>query len=311
MNTTAGRRRRPAESHRDRRDIALFTEITGDRNPIHYDEDLAAASRFGGRRRPGRRDLGSAQRARRGAAARPGQRLPGGRLALPGAGAPRRRDHRRRPQSPPSARTSRSRPWPPQVTNQAGIDGSRRHRRRLAGPGRGRRQQRCTAPPHTSLPEPPASSTGREQDEHHHREPPHQRGGHRDAVRDARRRQGPARDREVPVPRHEHVARRDPQPVAATPASTARMQEMEHKHVTDVDSDHPAVLVGQDEAPTPVEYLLHAHRCLPDRRASPTSPPRAASSSPRSARPSRATSTCSASSGSPTAASATATSRSR
>jgi len=35
-------------------------------------------------------------------------------------------------------------------------------------------------------------------------------------------------------------------------------QEMEHKHVTEVESDHPAVLVGQDEAPTPVEYLLHA-----------------------------------------------------
>jgi acyl dehydratase len=30
------------------RDITLFTEITGDRNPIHYDRDLAAASRFGG-----------------------------------------------------------------------------------------------------------------------------------------------------------------------------------------------------------------------------------------------------------------------
>jgi acyl dehydratase len=29
------------------RDIALFTEITGDRNPIHYDTELAAASRFG------------------------------------------------------------------------------------------------------------------------------------------------------------------------------------------------------------------------------------------------------------------------
>jgi len=36
------------------------------------------------------------------------------------------------------------------------------------------------------------------------------------------------------------------------------MQEMEHKHVTDVDADHPAVLVGQDEAPTPAEHLLHA-----------------------------------------------------
>ena len=35
-------------------------------------------------------------------------------------------------------------------------------------------------------------------------------------------------------------------------------QEMEHKKVTRVDSDHPAVLVGADEGPTPVEYLLHA-----------------------------------------------------
>jgi uncharacterized OsmC-like protein len=36
------------------------------------------------------------------------------------------------------------------------------------------------------------------------------------------------------------------------------MQEMEHAHPTVADADHPAVLVGQDNAPTPVEYVLHA-----------------------------------------------------
>jgi acyl dehydratase len=30
------------------RDIELFTEITGDRNPLHYDAEAAARSRFGG-----------------------------------------------------------------------------------------------------------------------------------------------------------------------------------------------------------------------------------------------------------------------
>jgi acyl dehydratase len=30
------------------RDIELFTELTGDRNPLHYDRDVAARSRFRG-----------------------------------------------------------------------------------------------------------------------------------------------------------------------------------------------------------------------------------------------------------------------
>jgi uncharacterized OsmC-like protein len=36
------------------------------------------------------------------------------------------------------------------------------------------------------------------------------------------------------------------------------MQELEHERPTVLDADHPAVLVGTDEAPTPVEHLLHA-----------------------------------------------------
>ena len=41
-----------AVAHRSRtisaRDIELFTELTGDRNPLHYDAVAAEASRFGG-----------------------------------------------------------------------------------------------------------------------------------------------------------------------------------------------------------------------------------------------------------------------
>ena len=40
------------KAHRSRvvtaRDIELFTEISGDRNPLHYDEEVARATRFGG-----------------------------------------------------------------------------------------------------------------------------------------------------------------------------------------------------------------------------------------------------------------------
>jgi uncharacterized OsmC-like protein len=36
------------------------------------------------------------------------------------------------------------------------------------------------------------------------------------------------------------------------------MQEMAHAHETVLDADHPPVLVGNDNGPTPVEFLLHA-----------------------------------------------------
>jgi len=43
VGATASRSRAISE-----RDIELFTELTGDRNPLHYDQQAAEASRFGG-----------------------------------------------------------------------------------------------------------------------------------------------------------------------------------------------------------------------------------------------------------------------
>jgi acyl dehydratase len=50
--TLAGQPRVGARAERRRttsmRDVEMFTEMTGDKNPIHYDADLAAESPFGG-----------------------------------------------------------------------------------------------------------------------------------------------------------------------------------------------------------------------------------------------------------------------
>ncbi len=43
VGATASRSRKVTE-----RDIELFTELTGDRNPLHYDSEAAERSRFGG-----------------------------------------------------------------------------------------------------------------------------------------------------------------------------------------------------------------------------------------------------------------------
>jgi acyl dehydratase len=50
--TRAGRPQLGSHAERSRtttmRDVEMFTEMTGDKNPIHYDADLAAKSPFGG-----------------------------------------------------------------------------------------------------------------------------------------------------------------------------------------------------------------------------------------------------------------------
>jgi acyl dehydratase len=47
VGVQVGQRAQRAREVRSR-DIELFTDLTGDRNPLHYDEALASASRFGG-----------------------------------------------------------------------------------------------------------------------------------------------------------------------------------------------------------------------------------------------------------------------
>lgn len=51
-STMSGQPRVDAEAQRTRtttmRDVEMFTEMTGDRNPIHYDVELATRSGFGG-----------------------------------------------------------------------------------------------------------------------------------------------------------------------------------------------------------------------------------------------------------------------
>ena len=196
----AGRRHARRTRTISRRDIELFTEISGDRNPIHYDDDLAA------------------QLALRRVVVQGG--VTSGLLnavvaeELPGPGSvflevnwrfrapvrPGRRDHRRghrhqRPRGQAGHHARRA------ITNQDGVvvlDGTAVVWRDpvVGPPPTDRPGIRITidrAGHHRHRPQ-------EEPHDHHHREPAAQRRGHRDPVRHPRRRQGPERDREVPVP---------------------------------------------------------------------------------------------------------------
>ena len=88
------------------------------------------------------------------------------------------------------------------------------------------------------------------------------------------------------------------------------MQEMQHKQVTTLDADHPAVLVGQDNGPTPIEFLLTRHRRLPDLGSGQYCGCASRRSAQGDLHRRRATSTCWAFSDSPTARFATDTKRS-
>ena len=78
-------------------DIVRVTELSGDRNPLHYDADVAARTRFGEIVVQGRVDERHPQRGRRGAAPGPGTVFARDALALPGAD--------RDPATPSPART--------------------------------------------------------------------------------------------------------------------------------------------------------------------------------------------------------------
>ncbi len=105
--------------------------------------------------------------------------------------------------------------------------------------------------------------------------------------------------RQVPVPRQQQVDQRHPQPLDHPAASTAPSRRWSTTSVHVFDVDHPAVLVGADNGPTPVEYVLHAlAACLTAGIANIAAARNV--NLTRSSRPSRATSTCSASSASAT-----------
>ena len=77
-------------------------------------------------------------------------------------------------------------------------------------------------------------------------------------VRHHRRGAPAARGRAVPVPHGQRVGLRHPLAAAASPASSAPARSTSTSGDTVIEADHPAVLVGTDQGPTPAELLLNA-----------------------------------------------------
>jgi acyl dehydratase/uncharacterized OsmC-like protein len=237
------------------RDIELFSEISGDRNPLHYDEALASRSRFGGLVVQGGVTSGLLN-------ALVAEQLPG-----PGSVFLEVAWHFRAPVRPGDVITAEAvvlgvREDKPvttlatSVTNQDGVtvlDGSAVVWRDPVV---------ATAHTHPSHPPTPSTSASR-------RTIPV---GEVMTVTESPRRNGvdtaalfATRDA---VKATNQIAafqfRATNTWVSGTHSSSAfsgfygAMQELEHENQMVVEADHPAILVGQDHAPTPVEHLLHA-----------------------------------------------------
>ncbi|MDX6301040.1 MAG: hypothetical protein QOF53_2254 [Nocardioidaceae bacterium] len=232
------------------RDIELFSEISGDRNPLHYDEALAARSRFGGLVVQGGVTSGLLN-------ALVAEQLPG-----PGSVFLEVAWHFRAPVRPGDVITAEAvvlgvREDKPvttlatSVTNQDGVtvlDGSAVVWR-----------DPVVATAHRSTPSTPASR----------RTSPV---GEVMTVTESPRRNGVDTaalfaTRDAVKATNEIAAfqfRATNTWVSGTHSRSTfsgfygAMQELEHEKPMVVEADHPAILVGQDHAPTPVEHLLHA-----------------------------------------------------
>ena len=126
---------------------------------------------------------------------------------------------------------------------------------------RGRPRMPTTRPPRATVDAVRASMLTRQNGDPHHdhdRHPDAQRRRHRHALRHPRRGEGEPGDREVPVPRDQPLGQRHPQPVhdprllrrrpgAGAPAGRRRTTPTT-----------PRSWSGEDNGPTPVEFLLHA-----------------------------------------------------